>query len=34
MELYAATNQNGFISSAESDGMPILEEAFSRVKLA
>lgn len=32
-ELYAATNQIGFISRLESDGMPVLEEAFSRVKL-
>jgi HK97 family phage major capsid protein len=33
-ELYAATNQIGFISRLESDGMPVLEEAFARVKLA
>lgn len=33
-ELYAATNQTGFISRLESDGMPVLEEAFVRVKLA
>jgi HK97 family phage major capsid protein len=32
-ELYAATNQVGFISRMESDGMPVLEEAFSRVTL-
>lgn len=32
-ELYAATNQVGFIGRLESDGMPVLEEAFSRVKL-
>lgn len=32
-ELYAATNQVGFITRAELDGMPILEEAFVRVKL-
>lgn len=32
-ELYAATNQIGFISRLESDGMPVLEEAFARVKL-
>jgi HK97 family phage major capsid protein len=32
-ELYAATNQIGFIGRMESDGMPVLEEAFSRVKL-
>ena len=33
-ELYAATNQDGFFIRAESDGMPVLEEAFARVKLA
>lgn len=33
-ELYAATSQVGFIGRLESDGMPVLEEAFSRVKLA
>jgi len=33
VELYAATNQVGFISRLESDGMPVLEEAFTRVKL-
>ena len=33
-ELYAATNQVGFIGRMEVDGMPVLEEAFSRVKLA
>lgn len=33
-ELYAATNQTGFIGRLESDGMPVLEEAFARVKLA
>ena len=32
-ELYAATNQIGFISRLESDGMPVLEEAFARIKL-
>lgn len=32
-ELYAATNQNGYILRAETDGMPVLEEAFVRVKL-
>jgi HK97 family phage major capsid protein len=32
-ELYAATNQVGFISRLESDAMPVLEEAFVRVKL-
>jgi HK97 family phage major capsid protein len=34
LELFAATNQNGYISRVESDGMPVLEEAFTRVKLA
>jgi HK97 family phage major capsid protein len=34
VELYALTNQTGFIGRMESDGMPVLEEAFSRVKLA
>lgn len=34
VELYAATNQNGYISRMETDGMPVLAEAFSRVKLA
>jgi HK97 family phage major capsid protein len=33
-ELYAATNQVGFIGRLESDGMPVLEEAFARVTLA
>lgn len=33
-ELYAATNQVGFITRSETDGMPVLEEAFVRVKLA
>ena len=33
-ELYAATNQNGYIGRLESDGMPVLEAAFTRVKLA
>ena len=33
-ELYAAANQVGFISRTETDGMPVLEEAFTRVKLA
>ncbi|HUX16039.1 MAG TPA: phage major capsid protein [Phycisphaerae bacterium] len=32
-ELYAATRQIGFIVEAEIDGMPVLEEAFVRVKL-
>ena len=34
VELYAATNQVGFIIRAEVDGMPAIEEAFVRVKLA
>jgi HK97 family phage major capsid protein len=34
VELYAATNQTGFISRTETDGMPVLAEAFVRVKLA
>lgn len=34
LELYAATNQNGYIGRLETDGMPVLEEAFGRVKLA
>ena len=33
-ELYAATNQIGFFSRSETDGMPVLEEAFVRVTLA
>ena len=33
-ELYAETNQVGFITRAETDGMPVLEEAFVRVTLA
>ena len=32
-ELYAETNQVGFIGRLETDGMPVLEEAFCRVKL-
>lgn len=32
-ELYAATNQVGFIGRMESDGAPVLEEAFARIKL-
>lgn len=34
VELYAATNQTGFIGRMELDGMPVLEEAFARVKMA
>jgi HK97 family phage major capsid protein len=33
-ELYARTNQWGYIGRMETDGMPILAEAFARVKLA
>ena len=33
-ELYAETNQTGYIARLESDGAPALEEAFARVKLA
>lgn len=33
VELYAATNQVGFIGRLEVDGMPVLSEAFARVKL-
>lgn len=33
IELYAGSNQTGFIGRMESDGMPVLEEAFVRVKL-
>lgn len=33
-ELYAETDQTGFILRAESDGMPVLAEAFTRVTLA
>jgi HK97 family phage major capsid protein len=33
-ELYARTNQVGLIGRMESDGQPVLEEAFVRVKLA
>ncbi|OAN53887.1 hypothetical protein A6A04_13425 [Paramagnetospirillum marisnigri] len=32
-ELYAETNQDGFIGRLESDGAPVLAEAFARVKL-
>lgn len=32
-ELYAENNQVGYIGRQESDGMPVLEEAFVRVKL-
>lgn len=33
-ELYAETNQVGFIARRETDGAPVLAEAFARVKLA
>lgn len=33
-ELYAETNQTGYIGRLETDGMPVLQEAFVRVKLA
>lgn len=33
LELYAETNQTGYIGRLESDGMPVLAEAFARVKL-
>ena len=34
IELYAATNQVGYIARFETDGMPVLSEAFVRVALA
>ena len=34
VELYAETNQVGFIGRKETDGAPVLSEAFVRVKLA
>jgi HK97 family phage major capsid protein len=34
IELYAATNQVGYIGRLKTDGMPVTEEAFVRVKLA
>ncbi len=33
-ELYAESNQNGYIMRSEVDAMPVLEEAFARVQLA
>lgn len=33
VELYAESNQDGFIGRYEGDGMPVLAEAFARVKL-
>lgn len=32
-ELYALTNQNGYIGRIETDGMPVLSDGFRRVKL-
>lgn len=32
-ELYAEANQNGYIGRLETDGMPVLEEAFSRAQI-
>lgn len=34
MELYAEANQVGYIGRKETDGMPVLEAAFARVKLS
>lgn len=34
VELYAETNQVGFIGRYEGDGMPVLEEAFVRIQVA
>ena len=33
-ELYAENNQIGYILRKETDGMPVLEEAFARLKQA
>lgn len=33
-ELYARTNQVDYIARLETDGMPVLDEAFARIKLA
>ena len=33
-ELYAATNEVGYVGRMATDGMPVLEEAFARIKLA
>lgn len=32
-ELYALSNQVGFVARLKTDGMPVLEEAFTRIKL-
>jgi HK97 family phage major capsid protein len=34
VELYAGSNQTGFLFRKETDGMPVLEEAFVRMKQA
>lgn len=34
VELYAESNQDGMIARYEGDGMPVLAEAFARIKLA
>ena len=34
LELYSATNQNGYFCRKETDGMPVMADAFSRIKLA
>jgi HK97 family phage major capsid protein len=34
VELYAESNQIGLIGRLETDGLPVLEEAFARVTLA
>jgi HK97 family phage major capsid protein len=34
VELYATTRQIGFLGTKDTDGMPVLAEAFARVKLA
>lgn len=34
VELYAETNQTGYVARMEMDAMPVLAEAFARVKLA
>ena len=34
VELYAESNQDGLIANVTGDGMPVLSEAFVRIKLA
>jgi HK97 family phage major capsid protein len=34
VELYAGQNQNGYIARSETDGMPVLQQAFARLCLA